>query len=49
MNTGSMNDCTAWDKSRLKKLIDEGALHDMYSLIGDEAFTRTSTRQFLVP
>jgi hypothetical protein len=46
-NTGSTNDCTAWDNSNLKKLIDEGFLPVQFYFIGDEGFS--CTNQFLVP
>jgi hypothetical protein len=38
-NTGSTNDCTAWSRCQLKKLIDEGRLNEKYYLIGDEGLT----------
>ena len=47
-NSGSTNDCIAWELSLLKKLvIDEGKLPAQFFLIGDEAFT--CVNQFLVP
>lgn len=46
-NTGSTNDCTAWDNSSLKKKIDHGALPQRYYFIGDEAFVLGN--QFLIP
>jgi hypothetical protein len=46
-NTGSTTDCTAWDNSSLKSLIENGRLPYEYYFIGDEAFT--CTNQFLVP
>ena len=47
MNTGSNNDCTAWDKSKLKKLAESGMLPEEFYLIGNEVFT--CANQFLVP
>lgn len=47
MNTGSNNDCTAWDKSKLKELAESGMLPEEFYLIGNEAFT--CANQFLVP
>jgi hypothetical protein len=46
-NTGSCNDCTAWDRSKLKKGIDEGRLPNKYFFIGDEGFTCED--QFVTP
>ncbi len=47
-NSGSTNDCIAWELSLLKKLvIDEGKLPAQFFLIGDEAFS--CVNQFLVP
>ena len=47
-NTGSTNDCTAWDNCTLKRLIDEeGFLPVQYYFIGDEGFS--CANQFLVP
>jgi hypothetical protein len=47
MNSGSTNDCTAWDRCRLKEIIDNGALPPQFYFIGDEAFS--CTPQFLSP
>lgn len=48
MNSGSTNDCIAWELSLLKRLInDEGRLPAQYFIIGDEAFSCTD--QLLVP
>ena len=47
-NSGSTNDCIAWELSLLKKLIiDDGSLPHQFFLIGDEAFS--CCNQLLVP
>ena len=46
-NTGSTNDCTAWDNSALKERIEDGALPGNYYFIGDEAFVLQNN--FLIP
>jgi hypothetical protein len=46
-NSGSTNDCIAWEMSMVKTLIDEGLLPANFYLIGDEAFPCTD--QLLVP
>ena len=46
-NSGSTNDCIAWELSLLKRLIEEGKLPPQFFLIGDEAFS--CTNQLLVP
>ncbi len=46
-NTGSNNDISAWNNSKLKKLIEDKKLHSDFCFIGDEAFS--CTNQFLVP
>jgi hypothetical protein len=46
-NTGSTNDTIAWDLSDMKKLLDDGKLHNKFYLIGDEAFS--CSNQLLVP
>ena len=47
MNTESNNDCTAWDKSKLKELVESGMLPEEFYLSGNQIFT--CANQFLVP
>ena len=47
VNSGSTNDCTAWDLSEMKAILDAGKVPDRFFFIGDEAFS--CTNQFLVP
>mgnify|MGYP003387012646 CR=1 FL=1 len=46
-NSGSTNDCIAWDISDLKALLESGRLPPEFFLIGDEAFSCTD--YLLVP
>jgi hypothetical protein len=46
-NTGSTNDCTAWQRCQLKKIIDEGQLPEGSYIIGDEVFS--CDNQLLTP
>lgn len=47
-NTGSTNDCTAWDRCKLKEVVvDNNSLPNSFYFIGDEAFS--CSNQFLVP
>jgi len=46
-NTGSCNDCTAWERSRLKEAIDAGRLDGKFFFIGDDGFTCED--QFVTP
>lgn len=46
-NSGSTNDCLAWDLSTMKRLLEQGKLPAQFFLIGDEAFSCTD--QLLVP
>ncbi len=41
-NTGSNNDISAWNNSKLKKLIEDKKLHSDFCFIGDEAFSCTN-------
>lgn len=47
INSGSTNDVTAWELSKMKNLLDQGRLPPKYYIIGDEAFV--CTNQLLVP
>ena len=46
-NTGTCNDCTAWERSKMKERFDEGKLPLQYYFIADEGLSCED--QMLVP